>query len=151
MESVFNKAPDLRACNFMVKKLQHRCFPVNFTKFFRIPILKSTCERLLQYFLYNSHHHFDYYHFHYHCKMHLYHLRILLTIPLDCSMIPSLFHLNFVFFLPVYIFLQSYSKLFHFLRPVKGLRIRLRTPENFQMLSLQLCFIYSYLHFLICT
>ena len=34
----------------------------------------------VHYFHYNSHHHYHYYHFHYHCKMHLYHLKILLTI-----------------------------------------------------------------------
>ena len=33
------------------------------------------------YFHYNYHHHYHYQHFHYHCKMHLYHLKILLTIP----------------------------------------------------------------------
>ena len=29
---------------------------------------------------YNSHNHYHYYHFHYNCKMHLYHLKILLTM-----------------------------------------------------------------------
>ena len=58
----------------------------------------------------NSHYH-D--HYQYHCKMHLCCLNILVTVPL-CNMIPCLFQLNFVFFLPVYIFLWSYSKLFVF-------------------------------------
>ena len=49
----------------------------------------NICEWLLSYFHYNSHHH----HFHYHCKMHLYHLRILLPILLNCSMIPCLFQI----------------------------------------------------------
>ena len=35
----------------------------------------------VHYFHYNSHHHYHYYHFYYHCKMHLYRLKILLTIP----------------------------------------------------------------------
>ena len=32
----------LRACNFVKKRLQHRCFPVNYAKF-----LRNICERLL--------------------------------------------------------------------------------------------------------
>ena len=32
--------------NFIKKKLQHRYFPVNITKFLRTPILKNICERL---------------------------------------------------------------------------------------------------------
>ena len=38
---------DLEACNFIKKKLRHRCFPVNIAKFFRTPILKNICERLV--------------------------------------------------------------------------------------------------------
>ena len=34
----------------------------------------------VHYFHYNPHHHYRYYHFYYHCKMHLYRLKILLTI-----------------------------------------------------------------------
>ena len=34
-------------CNFIKKRLQHRCFPMKFAKFLRIPILKNICERLL--------------------------------------------------------------------------------------------------------
>ena len=45
-ESLFNKVTGPQACNFMKKRLQHRCFPVKFTKFLRAPILKSICERL---------------------------------------------------------------------------------------------------------
>ena len=52
------------------------------------------------YFHYNSYHH---YHFYYHCKMHLYRLKILLTILL-CNMIPCMFRLNFVFILPASLF-----------------------------------------------
>ena len=43
----FNKVADLEACNFIKKRLQHRCFPVNIAKFLRAPILKNTCQRLL--------------------------------------------------------------------------------------------------------
>ena len=32
---------------FIKKRLQHRCFPVNFAKFLRTPILRNICERLL--------------------------------------------------------------------------------------------------------
>ena len=88
--------------NFVNKKLQYKCFPV---KFLRISILKNICERLLLHFQYNSHHYFLYRHFHHSQKMHLYLLRILLTTAVDCNMIPSLFKLNFAFFLLVYIFL----------------------------------------------
>ena len=35
------------ACNFIKKRLQYRCFPLDFMKFSRTPILKSICERLL--------------------------------------------------------------------------------------------------------
>ena len=47
IESLFNKVADLQACNFTKKRLQHRCFPVKFVKFFRTTILKNICERLL--------------------------------------------------------------------------------------------------------
>ena len=55
LESVFSKVAGLKACNFITKKVQHRCFPVRFAKFLRIPILKNICERLLLYLHYNSH------------------------------------------------------------------------------------------------
>ena len=61
------------------------------------------------YFHYNSHRH---YHFHYDFKMHLCCLKILLTV-LFCNVL-CLFQLNFVFVLPAYIFLWSYSKLLLF-------------------------------------
>ena len=66
----------------------------------------------VHYFHYNSHLHYHYRHFHYHCKMHLYCLRILLTVTLDCDIILCLFQLNCAFYLLVYIFLLSFSKLF---------------------------------------
>ena len=37
----------LEACNFIKKKLPHRCFSVKFVKFLKTPILKNICERLL--------------------------------------------------------------------------------------------------------
>ena len=46
-ESLFNKVAGLQACNFMKKRLQHSCFPVNTAKFLKTPILKNICERLL--------------------------------------------------------------------------------------------------------
>ena len=33
--------------NFVKKKLQHKCFPVNIGKFLRTPTLKNICERLV--------------------------------------------------------------------------------------------------------
>ena len=89
-------------------------------------------------------HYFHYHHIHYHRKIHLYYLRTLLTIPLDCIMIPCLFQLNFVFFLPL-IFFFSLIPNFAFLRPVKGLRIRFRCPLYTYI------YIYSYLHFILYT
>ena len=38
---------EFRFNNFIKKRLQHRLFPVNIAKFFRTPILKNICERLL--------------------------------------------------------------------------------------------------------
>ena len=42
----FNKVADLKACNFIKKRLQHRCFPVNTAKYLG-PILKDICKQLL--------------------------------------------------------------------------------------------------------
>ena len=35
LESLFNKSAGMKPCNFIKKKLLHRCFPVNFVKFFK--------------------------------------------------------------------------------------------------------------------
>ena len=35
LESLFNKVVDLEDCNFIKRRLQRRCFPVKFAKFFR--------------------------------------------------------------------------------------------------------------------
>ena len=116
LESVFNNDASLRVCNIIKKKFQHMYFPVKFAKFLRTLSLNNISEQLLLYFHYNPHQHYRYHHFHYHCKMHLYHLRILLTIPLDCNMFPgcSDIYLSLVLF-----------QTFCFLCTVKGLRIRL--------------------------
>ena len=37
---------DLQTCNFIKKRPQHRCFPVNIAKFLILPILKNICKRL---------------------------------------------------------------------------------------------------------
>ena len=42
-----NKNAGLQACNFIKKRLQHRCFLVNIAKFLRTPILKNICEQLV--------------------------------------------------------------------------------------------------------
>ena len=42
----FNKR-GIQACNFIKKRLQHRCFPVNIETILRTPTLKNICERLL--------------------------------------------------------------------------------------------------------
>ena len=41
-ESLFSKVASLEACNFIKKRLQHRCFPVNIAKFLRKFYLKNT-------------------------------------------------------------------------------------------------------------
>ena len=41
LKSLFNKVAGLKACSFIKKRLQHRCFPVNIAKFLRAPILKN--------------------------------------------------------------------------------------------------------------
>ena len=47
LESLFNKFADLQTGNFITKRLEHRCFPVNIAKFLKTPILKDIFERLL--------------------------------------------------------------------------------------------------------
>ena len=51
LESLFNKFAGLQAGNFITKRFQHRCFPVNIVKFLKTSILKDICERLLLNFL----------------------------------------------------------------------------------------------------
>ena len=101
----------------------------------RQELLKLSCNQwqnsqiiaTVHYFHNNYHHHCYYHHLHYHRKMHLYRLRILLIIHLDCNMICCLFHLHFVCFLQKYIFLQRYSKLFVFYSHSKRTQISFTT------------------------
>ena len=44
LDSFFKKNAGLKACNFIKKRSKHRCFPVIFAKFLRIPILKNIYE-----------------------------------------------------------------------------------------------------------
>ena len=46
LESLFNKVACQKACNFIKKRLQHRCFPVNIAKFLRTPLKKIFEEHL---------------------------------------------------------------------------------------------------------
>ena len=119
-------------------KLQHRSFPVKFAKCLRTPILKNICKQLLPYLHNNSHCHYHHHHFHYHCKMHLYHLSILLPIPLDCNIIPSV---SAKFLSSVIYFYLVLFQAFRFLCPVKELRIRLWPADQFLMFSLYLYFV----------
>ena len=43
----FNKVAGLQPCNFIKERLQRKCFPVNFAKFLKTPILKDISEWLL--------------------------------------------------------------------------------------------------------
>ena len=47
LESLFNKVVKLKPWNFIKKRLQHRCFPVNIATYLKTPILKNTCKWLL--------------------------------------------------------------------------------------------------------
>ena len=47
LKSLLNKVACCKACNFILKRLQHKCFPVNIEKFLRTRILKNICVRLL--------------------------------------------------------------------------------------------------------
>ena len=42
LESLFNKVAGLKACNFIKKRVQHRCFPFKFEKFLRTPFSQNT-------------------------------------------------------------------------------------------------------------
>ena len=42
LESLFNKVAGPQLCNFVSKRLQHRCFAVKLAKFLRTPIFKNT-------------------------------------------------------------------------------------------------------------
>ena len=42
-----NKVADHKACNFIEKRLQHRCFPMNIATFLITPVLKNISVKLL--------------------------------------------------------------------------------------------------------
>ena len=42
-----NKVAHHKACNFIEKRLQHRCFPVNIATFLITPVLKNISVQLL--------------------------------------------------------------------------------------------------------
>ena len=46
LESLFNKVAGLQACDFIKKRLQHRCFPVNVTKFLSMLVLTKSANGL---------------------------------------------------------------------------------------------------------
>ena len=45
---IFNKVGGMWPAILLKKRLWHRCFPMNFANFLRIPFLQNTSERLLQ-------------------------------------------------------------------------------------------------------
>ena len=47
LESLFNKAAALKACNPIKKRFQHRCFPMKFEKFLRTPFFTKEFQWLL--------------------------------------------------------------------------------------------------------
>ena len=47
LESLFKEVAGLQACNFIKNRIQHRCFPVNITKFLRTPFFKEHLRWLL--------------------------------------------------------------------------------------------------------
>ena len=49
LESLFNKVADIRPATVLKKRLQHKCFPVNFAKFLRTNFSQNTSGRLLLY------------------------------------------------------------------------------------------------------
>ena len=47
LESLFNKAAGLKACNSIKKRLQHSCFPVKLAKFLKTPFFTEEFQWLL--------------------------------------------------------------------------------------------------------
>ena len=47
LESLFKNVADLKGCNFIKKRPEHRCFPVNIAKILILLNSKNNCERLL--------------------------------------------------------------------------------------------------------
>ena len=117
LESVFDKVAGLRVWDFITKKLQQRCFPVKFAKSLRTPFLTQHLQWLPLY----------------HCEIHLYRLKIFLTIQLNfalflkffSSLIPSFFlrtvkrlrttrQILCIFFYFIFISIVIYTSLFSF-------------------------------------
>ena len=46
-EFIYNKLAGFKPCNFIKKRLWYRCFPVNFAKFLKTPILMNIFERII--------------------------------------------------------------------------------------------------------
>ena len=46
MESLFDKVAGPQDCDFIKKRIQHRCFQMKFAKFLRTPVLKNICKHL---------------------------------------------------------------------------------------------------------
>ena len=85
-----------------------------FRKFLRTSFLKEHLRWLLLY----------------HCKLHLYRLRILLNSLLDCKYYPLSFSAKFCIFSSSMYFSLALFRAFPFLRPVKGFRIRLQPSDK---------------------
>ena len=45
LESLFKKIADLQACNFILKRLHYKCYPLNFVAFRPVTLLKSLQQR----------------------------------------------------------------------------------------------------------
>ena len=52
LESPVKRLAGFKTCNFLKKRLRHRCFPVKIAKFLRTLILMKICEQLLLLFLF---------------------------------------------------------------------------------------------------
>ena len=47
LKALFDTIPGFQVCNFIKKRLQHRCFHGSFAKFLRVPILKNIYEQVI--------------------------------------------------------------------------------------------------------
>ena len=47
LEVLFDTTAGFQVCNFIKKRLQHKCFHGNFAKFLRTPILKNIYKRVM--------------------------------------------------------------------------------------------------------
>ena len=54
LEPIFKKSADLQTSNFIKKRLQQRCFPVNIEIFLILPILKNICCKRLLFNFFNG-------------------------------------------------------------------------------------------------